>query len=190
MRIVKKYKTASSESIYLETMQRMTKEDANVLAENEIALRRQKVDDDYDVRVGNIYNMAAARGLQHSSIVVELLDRAFLRKTAAHNRLDGLVEKLAKKIFAENQKLAIATEKEKTMARTRALRDYISLQKMKVNVPYNAQDLIYEDTGNQFLEWLFQYPSLIATGILNDNQAYFTTCMGVTKYNEIKTKVV
>jgi len=190
IRIVKKYKTAASESVFLPSAKIMTLDEAKSIALLEFADKRQKIQDDYNARVDYILANAQQRGLQNSTLVIELLDKALVRKNEQLSRFNNLTDKMAKKIFNENQKIVIATEKEKTMQRTRAMRDYMQLAKMKLTVSYNEQSLIYEEVGNAHLEWLLQYTSAEATGYLTDNAAYFTACMGSTKYNEIKTKVV
>jgi hypothetical protein len=95
---------------------------------------------------------------------------------------------LAKRIHTENQKLALATEKEKSASRSRALRDYLATAKQKLTISYNTQALIDEELYTAYLAWLSQFDFETAYQIF-DNNIIFGFNMGSTKYMALRAEL-
>ena len=182
--IVRKYRNQSTESAMLDSIPRITKEDAEALAEAELGARRDKILETYTHRVENINENAYNRGLLNSTIVLEQLDRAYAKKAADLERLDNMTERLVKKIMADNAKLSFSIEREKSISRSRALRDFVAVNKMKISVPYNAQALIEQDVYDAYLAWLLQYTPQDAYDYVNHNTIFLLN-MGSTKRSEL-----
>jgi|GEM_PF-1798158 len=184
MNIVRKYRNNATESVWLDTFPRLTLQDAQALAETEVADRRNRILDTYNARVKNIEDNATARGLMDSTIVLEQLDRAYARKAESDQRLDNIEDKLVKKILADNSKLALQVEREKSISKSRSLRDFVTVSKMKLTVPYNAQTLIDNEVYDAYLAWCINYPPQLAWEYVNTN-AVFLLNMTVAKRAEL-----
>ena len=182
--IVRKYKSNATESMYLNLPPRMTVQDAEVLAEFDLASRRSIIMENYNERVENINNNATRRGMSNSTIVLQQLERALVRKQEALERLDNIKDKLAKRIFTNNQKLALSIERQKSTSISRALRDFVAVSRMKLSVPYNTQTLIDTELYDAYLAWLLKYPPETAYAYVNHNAIFYIN-MGITKWQEI-----
>jgi len=182
--IVKKYTTFSNESVWLDSTPIMSREQAHSAAEFELGDRIDKIMQDYTDRVANINENALLRGMSNSSIVLQQLDRAFERKTWQLARHNGMVDKLAKRIFMENQRLALMVEKEKSMSKSRALRDFATVSRMRLTVPFTAQTQIDEEVYQSYLAWLLQYPADLAYDYANQN-GIFLINMGMSRRTQL-----
>ena len=182
--IIRKYRSTTSESIMLDAIPRLTKHEAAAMAENEIAEKREKVIETYNDRIANINENAEKRGLADSSITLALLDKASQKKEDALNRLNGTKENLTKKIMADNIKLALSVEKEKSTMRSRSIRDYVAVAKMRLTVPYNIQANIDQELYDSYFAWLTQFEPADAYGICNFNAIFYLN-MGGTKWMEL-----
>jgi len=186
--IVKKYRCCSSESVLLDTVQRIDMDEAQKLAEAELGDRQLKIEMEYTDRCNEIEQNAVKRGMQSSNVTMELLDRAYQKKTDAVARLQGMIDKLAKRIHSDNQKLALAAEKEKSATRSRALRDYLSAAKHKLTIQYNTQSLIDEEVYAAYLMWFLQFTPDTAYRYCNDNVVFLLN-LGSTKYTQLRTEL-
>ena len=171
--IVNKYRNQTSTSVLMETVPRLTTKDAEDLADLELGDRRTKINQEYDERVENINRNAIARRMAHSTVVLTQLDKALERRTDALKRLDNQKEKLAKRIFTENQRIFLSAERERSIARSRSIRDMANVTRMRQTVPYNAQALIDEELYTSYLAWLMQYPPTLAHHYVNQNSVFF-----------------
>ena len=186
--IVKKYKSSATESVNLDFIPQISYEDADNLAELELGAKRDKIISDYNDLVDNINANASRRGLANSSIALKQLTNAYQKMQNALNLLDGRQEQLAKKIVSDNRKLILGFEREKAASKSRSLRDYIAVSKMKNTVVVNIQNLIDEELYSAYLEWLLQYPINIAFGYVNDNTLFLTN-MGAAKWQQLLTEM-
>jgi len=180
--IAKKYKNFSTESVVLDAPKRITFDEAKDLAELDLVAKRQKIEYDYSERVNSIIDNAIARNLMESTIVLDQLDKAHEKRMDSLDKLSNVKDKLAKKIFNDNQKLALSIEKEKATQRSKALRDMVAVKKMNLTVPFNAQTAFEDEIYNAYLAWLLQYvPTIAYQYVLGDR--LFQDNLGVTKYN-------
>jgi len=164
--ILRKYKSHATDSLVLGTVERISLEQALVLAEDELAVRRNKILDN-----------AIARGLDNSTWVLEQLDR-----------LDDAIEKRAKKILADNQRLVLQTEREKSISKSRSIKDFISFSRGKGAFPFNEQSCIEKELYDAYLGWLMQFPPELAHGYCNDNPVFLLN-MGSTQWNALLTNL-
>jgi hypothetical protein len=172
----------------LDTMPRLTMDEARALATDELAARQSKITDAYNARCLDITTNAQKRGMNNSTVVIELLSAAFEKKIEEQARLNGLLDKLAKKILQENTRLALQVEKEKSASRSRSLRDYGTLMKLRLTIPYVTADLISQETHDAYMAWLMQFPPNDAYDIAISN-ALFTQNLSPLKYAELLTKL-
>lgn len=186
--IVRKFSTMTSQSVMLDTMPRLTKEEAQALATDELSARQSKIDQDYINRCNDINTNAQKRGLSNSSVVIELLTAAFEKKMEAQAHLSGLLDKLTKKILGENTRLALQVEKEKSISRSRSLRDYGALMKLRLTIPFVQNDLIATETCDAYMAWLTQFTPAQAYDIANSNNLFMLN-LGNVKYAELLTKL-
>ena len=182
-RIVKKYTVSATDTVNLSSVKTLSMPEAAQLAGDELDAARTKVLDNYVDQVAKINANAMKRGLQQSTVVISQLDKTLIKKNEALLALDVKQDKLARKIFADNQRLALSVEREKSTGKSRSLRDYIALSRMKLTVPgYNAQTLIDEELYAAYLEWLLDYTPADALNYFQSNILFYHN-MGLQKYN-------
>ena len=186
--IVKKYKNNATESMLLDTVPNISYEEADTLAQFELDEKRAKILRDYNDSVDNINDNASRRGLANSSLVLKQLEKAYQKKQDAIAALDNKQDKLAKKIVADNQKLLLSVEKEKAASKSRSLRDFVAVSKMKNSVPVNVQTLIDDELYSAYLGWLLQYPIATAYSYFTDNTLFIVN-MGYTKWQQLQTEL-
>ena len=179
--IVKKYRNNATHNVLIQSPPQITSEDAERLADLELGERRIKIMHTYQDRVDNINRNAIARRIVNSSVICQLLDRAYERKNDALTRLEDMKERLKKKILSENQRATLAVEREKAVTRSRSLRDFIAVSRMRISVPYNAQTLIDEELYNAYLAWAMQFPPRLANSYVNHNELFMIN-MGMTMW--------
>jgi len=182
--IVRKYTTYTTDAVAPLQTQGITLDEAAQLAQFETAVKRDKVLQDYIDRVAAINENAQKRRMTNSSIVLEQLDRAMVKKQDALARLDGIQEKLAKKILMDNQKLALSVEKEKSYSKSRSVRDFIAFSRMRISVPFNSQTQIDEELYNAYFGWLTQFPTEDAYNMAQTN-VLFLHNMGPAQYSRL-----
>jgi len=181
---LRKYRNHATENVTLAQTPRITQEEAEVLAEFDLGTRRTRIVQDYNERVDNINQNAIARRIQTSSIVMQQLERAMERKLDALERLDDMKARLAKRILTDNHRVTLATERERAISRSRSLRDYVAVRRMRLSVPFNEQELINEELYTAYLAWLLQFPIDVALGIFNHNRIFLNN-MGITLWTRM-----
>jgi len=184
--IVKKYRSSTTATVKLDATARLTMDEAEKLAELELGERRMKIMQDYTERVENIERNATARRIMNSSVVCQMLDKAFERRVDAIARLDNQKERLAKRIHAEHQRTAIAVEREKSIQRSRSLRDFANIQRLRQTVPLNTQALIDEELFASYLAWCLQFSPPVALGYASANRI-FRDNMGLNQWARLLT---
>lgn len=185
--VVKKYKVFSTESHVLDSPKRLEMDEARELAEAELTGRRNKIENTYDERVAEITANATARGMLNSSTTIELLDKAYVRKQDALERLENLCEKLAKKILADNAKIAQNIEKEKSHQRSRSLRDLIAGKNMTLKHPWTStivQNAIDDELYYAYQQWLMRFDLNTAYEYVAQNNLFFHN-MGSSRRNAL-----
>ena len=187
-RVMKKYTSSATDSINLGGTVSVTFEEALGLAGFELQARQVKILEDYAERVNAIEANAIKRGLEQSTIVIELLDKALVRKNDALARLEDVTDKLAKKIFNDNQKLALSVEREKSISKSRSLRDYIAHSRMKLTVSVAVQAQIDEELYLTYLEWLLKFEPMIGRSYLQSNPLFLYN-LGATQYTRLGTEM-
>jgi phosphomevalonate kinase len=186
--IVRKYQTQSTESLYIETPKRLDHAEGVAIANLEVAAKYQKIENDYNDRVAEIKRNALARGILESTTVVEMLDRALTRKQEAMARLNGIADKLVKKVLNDNAKAILTAEKEKANAKSRAIRDFIAMTRMKIVTPYAEQTLIDNELYTAYRSWLLQFTPRMGYYYVRDNVVFLTN-MGTVKYVALRTEM-
>lgn len=183
--IVKKHSSSATESIYLGTPTRISAAEAAAMAELEIGAKRIKIENDYATVVETIQENADARGLGHSTFVLLQLEKAFNKKTALLERLNDAAAKQAKRILAENQKQILMIEREKSISRSRSVRDFVAVTKLKIVQAQNVQNLIDQEVCDAYKQWLLQYDAAVAWNLMSSN-ALFLLNLG-SKYTQLLT---
>jgi len=184
VRIVKKFTSFATDSVFLMATSQITLEEAAQIAELELGAKRAKIIEDYNDRVAAIEANALKRGMMYSTFVLDQLDKAFVRKIDALARLESAEEKLAKKVFADNQKFGLAVEREKAVSKSRSLRDFVAASRMKNTVTYDAQTQIDEELYTAYLAWLLQFAPVHGLNLLEGNRL-FVVNMGAGQYNKL-----
>ena len=181
-RVFNKYFANSTENRFLESPPHLSMEDARELAELELGNRRLQIMNEYDERVENINRNATARRIMNSSMVCQMLDKAFARKTDALKRLDGQIDRLAKRLHTENGRAILAIESHKSSARSRSLRDVFA--RVRLADAFNAQELFNQEIHIAYLEWLLQFQPIDALSMVVTNRI-FRDNMGLTAWTRL-----
>lgn len=187
-RIVKKYSSFASDTVKLAPMKQITLQTAVEQAKQEMDIKRAQILETYTERIRQINIDAAKRGLSFSSIILSQLEKAETHKNNALEKLEDQQYKLANKIFADNQKLCLSIEREKASSKSRSIRDFVAMSKMKNTVPYSPQTLIDEELYHAYLEWLLQYKPDTASSYVQSN-ACFAHNMTSTNYSKLLAEV-
>jgi len=170
--IVRKWRNNSTDIVLLDSPPMLSMDDAMRLADLELGDRKFQILSEYDQRVEDIKRNATARRIMTSPHVCKMLERALDRKLDLLSRLENQTERLAKRILGESKRNYLAFEREKANARSRSLRDYANIQRMRLTVPYNAQSLIDAEIYEAYLAWCLQFPPRDAHAMVTGNRIF------------------
>ena len=164
----------------------------------------------YNEQVIKINDNAAKRGMITSSVVLYQLEKAAQthaeRQTAAVNQIEELeirrdlalakceasinekTERNAKKLWNESRKLALAAQKEQGTAQSRSYKDMLALAKLKLTIPFNAQQNMDEEVYGEYLEWLLAQVPADALDYVT-NEPLFALNLSPTYYAKLLNEV-
>jgi len=166
----------------------------------------------YNARVATINTDAQRRGLATSTIVMTQLERAVSEKHAAdqivereivnaeltrENNLarlsadtDRRVEALAKRIHMDSMRMNLAAFKERCEQQSRAYRDMLQMQQVRMVTPINAQQLIDDELHGAYMHWLFTNKTPAEARSLLNNEPVFTWNLSAAGAVRLRNEIV
>jgi len=177
--------------------------------------RRRVAQERHNVRIARINTDAQQRGLALSTIVLSQLERANAEKHSQdqvfdreienielvrsnglarlHADNDQRIEALAKRIHADSLRTNIAAVRERSASQSRAYRDLLQLQQVRLVAPINVQQMADDETHGTLMHWLFTNKTPQQARALVNNDPVFTwnfiLSMNATRFrNEVQRR--
>jgi len=173
-------------------------------------MKLARIQKQFDERVARINTDAQNRGMITSTIVLSQIENATQVRDkaveAVHAELEFIVAQaefsieqlelqaksriqvLAKRIHTENARMNLQVVRERSVQKSRAFRDWISFQQIRLATPINTQILVDNEVHDLYLEFLIHLDSQRAI-FLVEHDPLFLINMSQTTFNRLIQKL-
>jgi len=155
----------------------------------------ERIRDQYELRVAAINTDAGRRGMLNSTVVLDQLDRARDARDAAEDAVhgeiafiesrkaldmervslqhDARVSALAKRLMVESSRQALAAAREKAVQKRHNLRDFMSMQQMRLTIPVNVAQIVLQEIYDEYVAWLVRQSPARAFALVDYDPLFY-----------------
>ncbi|MCL2229151.1 MAG: hypothetical protein FWC00_04990 [Firmicutes bacterium] len=185
---VRKFRTQATNSVLPLKVPQITPEQARELATAELDEQRARIENQYTERVAQINTNATSRGMQLSTMVLDQLDRANARREESLARLEKQLDRATMRILNDNRRMVLSAQREHAISSSRAIRDFVSLNRMRQTIPFSVQETIEQELYDAYFSWLNQFHPAQAYEFITNN-AVFSINMGHANRNRLRAEL-